>query len=330
VIREVPPSWFFDETLLKGHKNKIIKKNMPKKILALIGGFAVVGFALLTSSANAQLFSYDGSTTATSTMSSSITTDTTATTPTVSTTVTVAVPIDVVATSTNPNNIPMTSSGYIQLNGLTVATVSSASVPSQILAVNPNYSTQVGTNTWSTTTATVSCQSFTSDSDAIGMTATCPVPPSITSTTTDMTASTTATASSSANTLWYSPYTIELTTATKLLLANRTSAVLSNFTPGDTINVYGYYNGNGTINAEIIRDLSKPASITAMTNTTTIQAEIAQLETLVTQLEQELNGTSSSTASTTSSTAMCPMMTATSTLGTCGTSSSTASGTIMM
>jgi hypothetical protein len=63
---------------------------------------------------------------------------------------------------------------------------------------------------------------------------------------------------------------VNITSATQLLLSDRAAAVLGNFTPGDVINVYGYYDGNGSIQGQVVRDLSKPAApgLAAPTTTT--------------------------------------------------------------
>ena len=54
-------------------------------------------------------------------------------------------------------------------------------------------------------------------------------------------------------------YRIEVDASTELYLRDRTPATLSNFAAGDQINVFGYYNADGSIQAYLVRDLSKPA-----------------------------------------------------------------------
>ena len=56
----------------------------------------------------------------------------------------------------------------------------------------------------------------------------------------------------------YQPYRIEVDATTELSLRDRTSAGLSDFAAGDQINVFGYYNTDGSIQAYLVRDLSKP------------------------------------------------------------------------
>jgi hypothetical protein len=53
-------------------------------------------------------------------------------------------------------------------------------------------------------------------------------------------------------------YRIEIDAATQLMLRDRTTATLGSFAVGDDINVYGYYNTDGSIQAYLIRDTSKP------------------------------------------------------------------------
>lgn len=59
-------------------------------------------------------------------------------------------------------------------------------------------------------------------------------------------------------------YRIEVDSNTEFMLRDRTAAQLSDFSAGDQINVYGYYNTDGSIQAFIVRDLSKPVETTSM------------------------------------------------------------------
>jgi hypothetical protein len=54
-------------------------------------------------------------------------------------------------------------------------------------------------------------------------------------------------------------YRIEVDASTELYLRDRTPATLSDFAAGDQINLYGYYNADGSIQAYLVRDLSKPS-----------------------------------------------------------------------
>lgn len=197
-------------------------------------------------------------------------------------------------------------SGYLQLDGLIVTGVSSSSAPAQIYAASPLYPTIVGTSTVTTSaTAPSTCEEFATNSSMVGVYVGCPAPaiaPVLVTSNASSSASSTATTT-------YSPYTLQIDPTTQLLLAGRSSATLGNFTPGDIVNVYGYYNSdNGVMAAEIVRDLSKPAGTTVSASDTstsitatssamaTLQADISQLETLVTQLQTQVTGTASTSA----------------------------------
>jgi hypothetical protein len=107
-----------------------------------------------------------------------------------------------------------------------------------------------------------------------------------------------------------------VTATTELLFNDRSPATLGDITPGDTVNIYGYYTDDGGIQAEIIRDISQPGQSQSQSSgggtgeatgggestTATLQAELDQLEALVAQLESEVAGNMSA-ASTTMATA---------------------------
>jgi hypothetical protein len=102
--------------------------------------------------------------------------------------------------------------------------------------------------------------------------------------------------------------TIQASADTQLLLSDRTTATLGNITPGDTINVFGYYDGAGNIQASVIRDLSKPVAGVTSTPTpptsatiASIQSQIAEIQTLLGQLIQEVNVLVASSTTTMSS-----------------------------
>jgi hypothetical protein len=235
------------------------------------------------------------------------------------------------------------TSGYIQFDGLIVTSVSSSSSPNpttQIFAQNPAYPTVIddGASTSApSSTALISCEQFATDSATTGTPMICPTPSLV------ATLSTATTSNA-----YYNPYAVQLDASTQLLLSDRTTAVLGNITSGDTINVYGYYNADGTINAEIVRDLSKPigAGATGVSSTlgatalgttddtSTLQAELNQLTALVAQLSTEVaTQTASVTLATTTPLTTgteCPMIPAGSTVGCVGIPSSTATDTIYM
>ena len=162
-------------------------------------------------------------------------------------------------------------------------------------------------------TIAVTCYSFNSQSSASGAPITCPTPPTITAPTTPSTAAPTPTSAASPATgasampmipatsgsvaptpaiapyptFMYRPYRIEIDASTKLYLRDRTVATLANFAPGDEINVFGYYNTDGSIQAYLVRDLSQPAQseflqlnnvdlVSISTNTTPATLVVAQ------------------------------------------------------
>jgi hypothetical protein len=57
----------------------------------------------------------------------------------------------------------------------------------------------------------------------------------------------------------FAPYRIEVDASTRLLLRDRTAGTPADFSAGDMINVFGFYNSDGSIQAYLVRDLSKPA-----------------------------------------------------------------------
>jgi len=129
------------------------------------------------------------------------------------------------------------------------------------------------------------CFQFETQDSANGNAIACPTPPTTTTTTTTTPTPQTTTASPSPTTPAptpttavpavgtniasptiypptypvYQPYRIEVDASTHLSLNDRTVATLSDFSSGDQINVFGYYNSDGSIQAYLIRDLSKPA-----------------------------------------------------------------------
>lgn len=197
--------------------------------------------------------------------------------------------------------------GYLQLNGLTVVSVSgmsgtansTATAPTEIIATAP------------TTGAT--CEQFGSMSATTGTSVACPVP----------TAQMTPNASTSSP-AYYDPYTIIVDNATQIEANDRTPATLASIVPGDTINAYGYYDGTGTLDAQIVRDLSRgeAAGTTATagnasdsTTIASLRAQLNNLETLVLQLAAELGVSTSgmmmpqtATGTTPTFPVACPMM----------------------
>jgi hypothetical protein len=286
---------------------------MSKKIMLMAAGMMAFGLiAAANSSAQAQSASSSASATVTTSMTSTVADSSTATSSTTFST-------------GSTTSLTEAGSGYLQLDDLVVTAVASSSMPTQIYAANPVYPTMPMTPTMMATStsdvmaptaASITCESFVTDSATIGTYVGCPTP-AIAPTLMTTNASSTGNASSSSST-YYSPYTLQIDSTTQLLLSGRAPAVLANFAPGDIINVYGYYNSSdGIMAAEIVRDLSKPASmtvpsvsevttvegttsgVTSSSATATLQADLSQLETLVTQLQAQVTGTATSSASVT-------------------------------
>lgn len=175
-------------------------------------------------------------------------------------------------------------SGFIQFNNLTVEGVSGVNPPAEILASNPNVypipmmeestggTVGVGVPAMppamlSSAPSSATCYKFDTQNSARGRAIPCPAR---VATSTTQSAPNAAASGSAANPKiyppppypspsYYRPYRIEVDASTRLLLRDRTSATLSNFSSGDQINVFGYYNSDGSIQAYLIRDLSKPA-----------------------------------------------------------------------
>ncbi len=190
---------------------------------------------------------------------------------------------------------PPTNLGFIQFNNLTVESVSGTNPPAEIIASNPDIFPMMGatsagapTKTAVTTpTASVSCYKFETQDSAAGQVISCPTPQSISG----------AAGNTPSPTMYpqpsypvnSEPYRIEVGASTTLMLRDRTVATLSNFSSGDQINIFGYYNSDGSIQAYLIRDLSKPiqdqflqlnnvnlVSISTSTNPTTLVVAQAQ------------------------------------------------------
>jgi hypothetical protein len=165
--------------------------------------------------------------------------------------------------------VPIVSSGFVQFNNLTVESVSSGNVPAEIVATAPvifspapmpmplsggasgasgssgsgSGTTGSGSVGSGTITPSILCYKFNSQNDANGFAYPCPVPPQ------PPQPEPTPSAIS---------YRIEVNSQTGLMLRDRTPATLANFTVGDQINVFGYYNTDGSIQAYLVRDTSKP------------------------------------------------------------------------
>jgi hypothetical protein len=210
----------------------------------------------------------------------------------------------------NPTNPNTGVQMQLQFNGLVVESVAPTPNGWQILASNPMALSQMlsgsTTNTPSlSTTQWGSCSSFSSASDTIGTSTPCPPQPAVTYNNTSTGVATLG---------WlYAPYTISVSTSTRLLLSDRIPATIANIMPGDEINVYGLYDPKGSMGADIIRDLSQPTGPTYQApavSTSTLETLITTLEGLLTNLAQNINMPTPTqpVSSNTSSSASAPMI----------------------
>ena len=165
-----------------------------------------------------------------------------------------------------PAPTPIQSGGFVQFNNLTVETVSSASVPAEIVASGGPVAIPMANGTSGgasgapgsmTTPSQATCFSFSSGSGSNGVRVACPAPSVTTSSGTNV-ITPGSIAPQPMPPIYIGSYRIEITASTELMLRDRTPAQLSSFTPGDQINVYGYYNTDGSIQAYLVRDTSKP------------------------------------------------------------------------
>lgn len=312
-------------------KQKTIKSMAPVALLVAVGMAVTFGFGI---SARAQTTTPSDTSTPTtldmggpgSVMPSTDTTTTTAaaaptpttsttapasttptptvnsSTPTTITTPSTTTPSSTVAPSVTAEPVVSLASGYLQIEGLTVASTSAAgTMPMQILATVP--------------ASGATCEQFASGSATTGTSIACPVAASMTVPT-----------SSTSSPAYYNPYVIVVDAATQLLTRDRASATFAEIMPGDTINAYGYYDGVNTLDAGIVRDLSQPATASTTLGTGTagaaagststtiasLRAQLDRLETLVIQLEAEIGMSTTTSAMTTVPTttlpASCPMI----------------------
>jgi hypothetical protein len=166
--------------------------------------------------------------------------------------------------------------GFLQFNNLVVQSVTLGTTlgNGEIIAQNGITIMQpplpmgvtTGGNTASGANAPTSisgqtCYKFDSQNSATSMPVRCPVgPPTPAPTGTTTSGGGSAGGSTGQYPLppQYAPYRIEVGAGTVLLLRDRTHATLADFSAGDEINVFGYYNTDGTIQAYLVRDLSKP------------------------------------------------------------------------
>lgn len=154
--------------------------------------------------------------------------------------------------------IPTTDSGFIQFNNLTIQSISGTNAPAEIVA------TQGST-----------CLLYPTQSGGAANSIACPIPAALNGKP-PVTNGAGASGSAGAGTGYsvgpispepYIPpiggisYRIEVSASTGLMLRDRTAATLSSFSTGDQINVFGFYNTDGSIQAYLVRDISKPMEV---------------------------------------------------------------------
>ena len=198
----------------------------------------------------------------------------------------VATPGTVTSMPTQIMPINDDDAGFVQFNNLTVTSVSSGSAPGEIIAtINGGpipmmdattnsaavMSASPGSAAVSASTQVMNCWKFSSKDSTVKTAIPCPTPRATNTTSQAVTsqnqiqptaASGAADASTGVSAPAYYPmqvgYRIEVSAATQLLLRDRTRATIGSFSAGDQINVFGYYNSDGSIEAYLARDLSKP------------------------------------------------------------------------
>jgi hypothetical protein len=163
---------------------------------------------------------------------------------------------NVVGSATPPPQAMPTAfnnAGFLQFNNLTVTGLTPASTPGSLGQIYANAATTLvplpvsagASSGGASMTVGVSnpCFQFQSAAGTQSTAIRCPVPPVYNGSTSTPVS-----------------YTIDVTATTRLMLSDRSVATLSSFAPGDTINVFGYYNTDGSIQAYVVRDLSKSGS----------------------------------------------------------------------
>jgi len=164
-------------------------------------------------------------------------------------------------------------SGFIQFNNLTVESISATSPPAEIVASNPVVYPMMGATSVSgvmpkasAAAPSVTCIRFNSESSLTGSNISCPATSLANDASTSAkvpeagmnSAGSAVIVSPPSMPIRYQPYRIEVDNSTRLMLRDRTVASLADFSSGDQINVFGFYNGDGSIQAYIVRDMSKP------------------------------------------------------------------------
>ena len=163
--------------------------------------------------------------------------------------------------------------GLIQFNNLTVQSVSGAVPPAEIIATT-SYAIQTGAikpvpeEILPLQGGGTTCVRFPSRESASGTAVPCPlpvsgaggapVPPEYRTTSSQIVIPAPQPTPVPLPIPTPYQYRIQVANDTRLFLRNRERASLSDFESGDQINVFGFYNTDGSIQALIVRNLSKP------------------------------------------------------------------------
>lgn len=158
--------------------------------------------------------------------------------------------------------------GFMQFNNLTVQSVSGTNVPAEITATDSDYSVMMGKTESGGAQGGVGVPAMGASSQAVSSVKNCYRFSSATATKGENIPCPTAVVSSVSSSAagmsapeaypMQRVYRIKIDASTKLLLRERTPATLSDFSAEDKINVFGYYNSDGTITAYMARNLTKP------------------------------------------------------------------------
>ncbi|HUZ92712.1 MAG TPA: DUF5666 domain-containing protein [Candidatus Paceibacterota bacterium] len=169
--------------------------------------------------------------------------------------------------------VPTQTGDIIQFNNLQIESVSGTNAPAEIIAANANYypptplegasgAVPQAAPSASASAGAAKCFAFDSPTSNTAQPISCPTPPQPAASSSTAQPSSGISSAASAAILFRPPvfaYRIEIAANTILRLRDQSPATLADFAPGDSINVYGAYNQDGSIQAYIVRDLSKPA-----------------------------------------------------------------------
>ena len=176
------------------------------------------------------------------------------------------------ATIAPPAPVPG-DAGFVQFNSLTVESVSGTGVPAEITAM-PQVTIMSGGaagggtgsasgGAMSSGNAASNCLRFDTQNAGKGMVIPCPIAPPV-----PAPSASNGTSPANGPAIMTVPpigaFRIEVSANTEIMLRDRTAASLADISAGDQINVFGYYNTDGSIQAYVVRDTSKPVETQTM------------------------------------------------------------------